>query len=272
MTREPFEHVRLRSFLLWIVVTSAVLGIGLAAYRYSSSQPLSDLGITAIAALFYASLAFWAFGEVQQARVPLKLLLAKGAGGLGPVRIGALLSACLLFGVSSFRLFGYISGESAVDPLVAKWHGGGEPSLLALGGLFVVAVVVAPIVEEVIFRGLILRSWAYRYSLNKAIVVPALVFASIHFENFPGAFVLGLIYAVLYLRTRSLWLPITLHGLNTITLSISEFGFEGAEPQVRISVTLVMLLWSSIYLGRFLYREWPKADPEPSGGGNAVTL
>ena len=67
-------------------------------------------------------------------------------------------------------------------------------------------VVVAPLTEECLFRGLILRGFLLRYSVRKAIVVSSLLFALIHVMpwQIPGAFVFGAIFAWLYIRTGSI--------------------------------------------------------------------
>ena len=67
-------------------------------------------------------------------------------------------------------------------------------------------VVIAPITEELLFRGLILRGLLRHYPANKAILVSALMFALVHLNpwQFTGAFVFGILSGFLYLWTGSL--------------------------------------------------------------------
>ena len=82
-------------------------------------------------------------------------------------------------------------------------------------GLFL-AVVIAPVTEEVLFRGLILRGLLGRWKPWAAVLISALLFAIMHFNpaQAPVALVLGLVLGWLYVRTRSLGLCMIGHALN----------------------------------------------------------
>ncbi len=95
------------------------------------------------------------------------------------------------------------------------------------------AVLVAPILEEGIFRGLIqsvmgeVLGEGRRWSI---VLVAAGVFAMIHanlatFENWqalPGLFVLGLVLGWLYERSGSLWPGIFVHiGFNALNIAVA---------------------------------------------------
>jgi membrane protease YdiL (CAAX protease family) len=107
-------------------------------------------------------------------------------------------------------------------------------------------VVVAPVTEELLFRGTILRGFLGRYGARKAIVLSALIFCFIHLNpyQFFSAFVLGLALGWIFARTGSLWpclvghafynahgfliaalLPVKIPGYNpeTIDLAVVEF-------------------------------------------------
>ncbi len=84
-----------------------------------------------------------------------------------------------------------------------------------LSALFA-AVVIAPLTEEVVFRGIILKGLLAHYTQNRAIVWSAILFGLIHLNpwQFPGAFVLGLVFAYWVIQTGSLWPAILGHALN----------------------------------------------------------
>jgi hypothetical protein len=77
-------------------------------------------------------------------------------------------------------------------------------------------VVVAPLTEELLFRGLILRGLLARTSPRRAIVISALLFALFHLNpwQFPTAFFAGLLLGWAYFRTGSLVLCMAGHALN----------------------------------------------------------
>lgn len=79
--------------------------------------------------------------------------------------------------------------------------------------LMLVGAIAAPLVEEVLFRGLLMPRWAHRWGTTTGVVASSLLFAVLH-EELLGAFVFGVAMCVLYLHTRRLWVPILAHLLN----------------------------------------------------------
>ncbi|MFA4964280.1 MAG: CPBP family intramembrane glutamic endopeptidase, partial [Thermoleophilia bacterium] len=88
--------------------------------------------------------------------------------------------------------------------------------------LFVlVAVVMAPLFEEVFFRGFLFRGLANSWGWAWGAVLSAAVFGLAHpqVDVFVPLFALGLVLAWVYKRTGSLWTSITLHALfNAISV------------------------------------------------------
>ncbi|WP_234733150.1 CPBP family intramembrane glutamic endopeptidase [Tellurirhabdus bombi] len=83
-------------------------------------------------------------------------------------------------------------------------------------------VLAAPILEEVLFRGVILDGFLKQYNPAKAIVWSAVLFGIIHLNpaQAVGGFLIGLALGWLYYRTQSLWLCIFLHFVNNALSSI----------------------------------------------------
>src|SRR5207248_10213234 len=83
-----------------------------------------------------------------------------------------------------------------------------------LGGLFVVGLL-APVTEELFFRGFVLRGFLARYPAQLAIFASAVLFMVVHLNPWQSisALVAGLILGWLYLRTGSLLPCLLLHGL-----------------------------------------------------------
>ena len=83
--------------------------------------------------------------------------------------------------------------------------------------MILMTVVLAPILEEILFRGIILKGMLnMKINPTKAIAISALIFGLIH--GYPwqaaGAFFLGLILGWVYQKTESLIIPILLHAFN----------------------------------------------------------
>jgi membrane protease YdiL (CAAX protease family) len=95
--------------------------------------------------------------------------------------------------------------------LVALFEDLPSPWLLLLGG-----IVVAPVVEELFFRGFVFAGLRERYGWRKAGLISAGLFAVLHFQPLMVVpiFLLGMIFAYLYHRSGSIWPAVIMHVLT----------------------------------------------------------
>lgn len=87
--------------------------------------------------------------------------------------------------------------------------------------LVAVVVVGAPLVEEIIYRGMIQQALHSRVDDVLAVVLAALFFALIHLQpvEIPGLFAFGVVVGVCFMRTGRLGMPILVHmGFNATGL------------------------------------------------------
>lgn len=94
--------------------------------------------------------------------------------------------------------------RSMMSDLVSK----GTSSIIAV-------VIVAPVMEELFFRGFILNGLLSQYSIKKSVLVSAILFMLFHVNpyQFAGAFIWGILSAHIFLATRSLLPCILCHAL-----------------------------------------------------------
>jgi membrane protease YdiL (CAAX protease family) len=85
--------------------------------------------------------------------------------------------------------------------------------------LVLMVVVGAPIIEELFFRGLLMRAIQARWNDGLALVASALFFALVHFQplQIPGLFVFGLILGTCAQRTGRLGMSILAHSAFNAT-------------------------------------------------------
>ncbi len=90
-------------------------------------------------------------------------------------------------------------------------------------GAFMKVAVVAPVVEELIFRGLILQGFKRNYNNFTAVFVSAILFSLFHLNpwQMPATFVLGLLLGWLMIRTNSLILAILGHSINNLLVLLT---------------------------------------------------
>ncbi len=96
--------------------------------------------------------------------------------------------------------------------------------------VFIAAVIVAPVVEEFVFRGVILKGFLKRYSPLKSILISSILFGFVHLNpwQFITAMIIGSFSGWLYYKTKSLQLSIHVHMVNNLfaTLFSEVLGKE----------------------------------------------
>lgn len=149
--------------------------------------------------------------------------------------------------------------------------------------VFFSLVIIAPIFEELFFRGLILRGFLARYTAKKAIIVNALLFAVMHGNPLRifATFFLGLFNAWLRYRSNSIIPSIFAHAFNNAMVffvflifrdeDISEIP-DKAEFWEPFMVLLVgiLILSAGVWLIRKQMAKIAAADIENKGMQTAI--
>ncbi len=102
----------------------------------------------------------------------------------------------------------------------------GDLSTVVMLGLL--AVVVAPIVEEVLFRGLLYGALRRRHPRTFANLATSVAFAAIHgnLAALAPIFILGVVLAAVYERRGVLWDAIVIHAVfNSVSLTAMALGW-----------------------------------------------
>lgn len=86
----------------------------------------------------------------------------------------------------------------------------------------ILAGVLAPMVEEVLFRGIIFGSLQAYFGKWTSAVLSAVIFSTLHFQayGFFPRFVLGMFLVYLYDKYKSLYPAMALHALNNIAATL----------------------------------------------------
>jgi membrane protease YdiL (CAAX protease family) len=97
------------------------------------------------------------------------------------------------------------------------------PDLFGKGfGGFLLAVlvvaIIAPIVEELFFRGFVYASFRQRWGVATAAILSSVLFALFHQDPFTyiPIVIIGIALALLYENTGSIWPSVMLHSLNNL--------------------------------------------------------
>jgi membrane protease YdiL (CAAX protease family) len=118
-----------------------------------------------------------------------------------------------------------LAGEELLDFIRHRWG-------------YLVVCILAPLAEEVIFRGAVLRTMLEHWEGNKrwtAITISALLFALAHMNpaQMPHAFLLGLLIGWLYERSRSLIPCVVLHCANNTIAYLMTAAYPAPDITLR---------------------------------------
>lgn len=125
--------------------------------------------------------------------------------------------------------------------------------------------VAAPVLEEMLFRGVILRSFLRQYSRTKAILCSSLVFGIAHLNIYQlmSAFAIGIVAGWLYERCRSLWPCILLHAAYNAFVTASYIrAVEGEviNSSSYTAIAFVVAIGAGLFLLRVLDGTARRAD------------
>ncbi len=133
------------------------------------------------------------------------------------VGYAAALPALVLTVIISSALFD--PSGSPVNPAIEEFVSG--DSLVTRALMLLAGAVIAPFTEEIVFRGILLRSLQSHMGTLSAIVVSSAVFAILHPQlpmGFLSIFCLGAAFATLYRVTGSIWPSVLMHAINNATV------------------------------------------------------
>ena len=209
--------------VLAMIVGNAVYQNGLVHLLHGRTRTVALFASLLCGFLFY--LVNWAVASGVARRV--RLTPRTGRSVATSVAAGALVGGCAA--ALGALLVSSSQGHAALDPTAAILVDDGGWVAFAIGVL--VIAVVAPLVEEYIFRGLLAESLA-PHGRRLALWVSAAGFAAAHLSpvRFPYYLAMGLLLGRLYLR-RGIWASITAHAV-----------FNGA---VLLTAVIVLTVGSS---------------------------
>jgi uncharacterized protein len=133
-----------------------------------------------------------------------------------------------------------------------------ETAAIAIAGYILITCLLAPLAEEVFFRGLLFPVLRSRWGTAAGVVVTGALFSLVHASGSPPEalivlFVLGAGLCLLYLRTGSLLPCIGLHALNNaIAFAVTK---EMAWPVALVTVVGCVVVSVSIAMAFMRARE-----------------
>lgn len=276
----PFRFIKVRGLVGW-----SILGLILALVLFGADDTGNLFQQVAPPAFLTLWPLLWILWKFRRRKVRIPEIM----GGMPARRtwLSWMVTVAVLLGLSIGSVYllwyplSYVA-PSVVERLILSGstfftdEGIPKPVGFVIAKFFL-GVVLAPVVEELCFRGIILHRWSQKWSPRDGVILSSLLFGLIH-TNLIGAVIFGFVMSVLYIKTRSLWVPIFCHVVNNaVAYAIGIIGYVSGNPgeatiedfRSGLWLGVVCLVLTIPWAVWYLARNWPGVDwrmpysPEP---------
>jgi uncharacterized protein len=271
----PFLQLKARHLLGWSLVILSLLGIGSGLLAPSLNLSLNDPILFPILYILFFAIICLYLARLGGYQLNLGQVFGGQLSQQQWITYIALVPVLLLFSLSaffvSFYLVSWVAPDFVESILQEKLL---EPETQTIAPFLYKAltiislVIVAPIAEEFIFRGVLLQRWAVKWGIQSALFASSFVFGVLH-ANILGLTIFGLMMGLFYIKTRSLFVPIVCHALNNLlALSLELFSPESnnntidtvAEFRSGWWVGVLLIVISAPWIVRFIYKNFPSKN------------
>lgn len=218
MSVNPFQVMRARYFLivfaLLILIARSSGELLTSTFHIQNSSFINIL-------IFYILPIVWIFYEYRKHHISFSLFVNKNET-FNLVQVLYITIMLCMFSYGYLILYMYSFAWITPDFIMNALH---EPIVDSTGGYVyqvIMVVFIAPIIGEFVFRGFLLQRFAIKWGTSIAIIVVAILFALLHVD-FLGAAIFSIVLSIVYIRTKSLLMPIAIHMLNNAFVISASF-------------------------------------------------
>jgi len=275
MTDRQILNITPTRILLWAIASMFLAGVvyGILVAAVPSMDEVSDLLIPCIIYIIllliitYKTRCFTSNRELFWLNSDSFLENSNGKS-ISPIS-GLLLFVgffCISYG--SFIIFWLLSSimlpdlATELENIRVIAPSGSNHQLIGNLSSFATLVLLAPIVEEILFRGILFNYWSAKFGITKGLLFSSALFAALHYHAI-GLFVFALIACELYVKTRSLRLPVLFHMLNNLTVfcfAMTEGHYSFSSSSVLVLVALSLILIPLPFIFEFIKNHWPAPE------------
>lgn len=212
----------LEVFVAWLVIFGLYNVVGVILYVFTEDSLFYNYLAYALVFCPLIAVCVWFIARRHgRGRKELGLRWGSMPRTMGFGALGAVAGLCMSYGAFFiiYLIFYLIAGRgpvSAESEQLQDLSGG----YLAL--VIVVVVVLAPLFEELFFRGLFYPALRRRLAPASAVVLNGVIFGIIHFQPLfiISLILVGVVLAYLYEKTDSLGAPIIAHALYNLAVTM----------------------------------------------------
>lgn len=255
-----FEEMKIRH-LLWISALFSIIAI-IIFVIFPTTENFINISLNLIMYVFIP-LVFFGYYFNKLPHSVRDVVYVEGVKKWIPSLFGIVV-VCIAFSLGTFWLTVFILHPIA--PLLVDLIMTAEPmssNIWILTFEILTITIVGPIVEEFIFRGVILHRLIRKTSMWGSILISSILFGFLH-ADIIGAFLFGVIASLLFLKTGNLLIPILMHIINNtiaVLLMFIEpilpnwlFITDTAHIETSAIPNIIMLVMSTLLTGFIVYK------------------
>lgn len=279
-----YEKITMRKLILVLIMLSIFLSIILATMDYISVLTMDD---NLFQMLFYISILLWFLWQFIKHKDKVIDLTGTYTKVVNWKEIALIIFFHIIITLGSIYiillLVTYIE-PTAINNVLSE-EGGNIPQTITSKIYYAItAVILAPIVEELIFRGVILNRIMIKWGIGKAIVISSVIFGFAHYKMAViGALTFGICMALLYIKTKNILISMTAHFINNLLVCIVMFiptGTSTSEGVMTLEEARILgmvigipfMFASIVFLYKYIKKNWPKADNRFFNRGTALVI
>lgn len=220
-----FSLMRSRWLFLWIAAF-VLAALGFNALFHPGAEALA----AGMQTLFYVTLFLWVWRQCKVAQFSVRNFVGPYPSSFSAGQVLILTLVLFIASEGCIWLFwipvSYVLPEFTVEWGLARFPSSWDPQFPALSVINIFfAVIFGPIVEELVFRGVLLQRWTAKWGAWPALTVSSVVFGALHTDVL-GGIIFGFVMGFLASRTCGLWVPIAVHIVNNAISLALEFAPE----------------------------------------------
>jgi membrane protease YdiL (CAAX protease family) len=250
--------IKVLSFFLLIILVLTLIPM---VFNFNLGSLFFKFILYGIMLLFFA----YALNDVDFGEISLKEALRKEYDSIFKVsdiyHISFIVIANILFVSAVYFILRYLSYLSIISfnsPLFGDFR---TLAISTVALYFLTVVILSPIIEELLFRGLFLRRFNKELDVTLAILISSVLFGVCHnFGGILGAILFGICVSILYIKSKNILVPIFAHFLNNLLAVL--LALSGVEYLIQSNLAIIILIIilaivSNFVLFKAIFSEWP---------------
>ena len=236
---------------------------------YQNNQGFSTLSELIV----LIAIAWYFIKEFNRSKINYKYILGSLRRINFKLPIGlAIIEYLFAGGINPIILYGL----SFVVPNYVEYQINKEYATTTTSWIFfsIAALIYAPIMEELFFRGIIFQKLALKKGFFYGSIISAILFTVIHFRyDVISLCIMGLVSVILYFKTKQLTTSIIYHFVYNLIVVIRRLYYQlsNTDPATQTTIAeyqqhfsdrwqlyILLLAISTPYLCYFIYKNYPR--------------